>query len=146
MSDTPNPEPSAATRPRCGPTAFRWPQQPPPKAAPPVAAQPYDFRGSSLLSPRQMRKLRAHESQFLTAMEARVALFLRVAFPVKLDSIQIVSYQRLAEAWTAPTHLLLFKTEPLRGVSILEIPIALGLTMVDRLMGGPGGPRRSGGK
>jgi flagellar motor switch protein FliM len=85
-----------------------------------------------------MRKLRGHETQFLNAMEARVALYLRTEFPVKLAGIEIVSYRKLAEAWTAPTHLTLFKTEPLRGVSILEIPIQLGLTIVDRLMGGPG--------
>jgi flagellar motor switch protein FliM len=126
MSDAPNPD-SAAAPP---------PSQKDPAAAP--GAQPYDFRGSSLLSPRQMRKLRAHETQFLNAMEARVALFLRVAFPLKLAGIEIVSYQKLTEGWTGPTHLTLFKTEPLRGVSILEIPIHLGLTIVDRLMGGPG--------
>jgi flagellar motor switch protein FliM len=110
----------------------------------PAAAQPYDFRGSTLLSPRQMRKLRAHETQFLNAMEARVALFLRVEFPLKLAGIQVLSYQKLTEGWTGPTHLTLFKTEPLRGVSILEIPIHLGLTIVDRLLGGPGRVEESG--
>lgn len=100
--------------------------------------KPLDFRDSSLLSPRQIRKLRAHETQFLTAMEARIAMFLRAEFPAKLADIQVVPYQKLTEGWSAPTHLVLFKTEPLRGVSILEIPLTLGLTIVDRLMGGPG--------
>jgi flagellar motor switch protein FliM len=108
---------------------------PPPEAdAPPTL----DFRNSSLLSQRQMRKLRAHETQFLNAMETRIGLFLRSEFPLKLAGIQIVSYQKLTEGWAGPTHLILFKTEPLRGVSLLEIPLQLGLTIVDRLMGGPG--------
>jgi flagellar motor switch protein FliM len=85
-----------------------------------------------------MRKLRAHETQFINAMEARVALFLRSEFPLKLAGIQILSYQKLTEGWAGPTHLILFKAEPLRGVSLLEIPLRLGLTIVDRLMGGPG--------
>jgi len=127
MSDSPNPDPSAA---------------PPPTED--AGAQPYDFRGSSLLSPRQMRKLRAHETQFLNAMEARVALFLRVEFPLKLAGIQVLSFQKLTESWAGPTHLTLFKTEPLRGVSILEIPIQLGLAIVDRLLGGPGRVEESG--
>jgi flagellar motor switch protein FliM len=55
-----------------------------------------------------------------------------------LAGIQINSYQKLTEGWAGPTHLILFKTEPLRGVSVLEIPLHLGLTIVDRLMGGPG--------
>ncbi len=122
MSEAPNPEPAPAPAPA--------PQE--------NAAQPYDFHGSTLLSPRQLRKLRAHESQFVHAVEARVALFLRVEFPLKLADIQIVSYQKTTDGWAGPTHLTLFKTEPLRGVSILEIPIPLGLTIVDRLMGGPG--------
>src|SRR5580658_10974887 len=109
-------------------------------AAPPepAATPPHDFRNSSLLAPRQMRKLRAHEAQFLNAMEARITLFLRSEFPLKLAGIQIVSYQKLIAGWAAPTYLILFKTEPLRGVSLLEIPLRLGLTIVDRLMGGPG--------
>jgi flagellar motor switch protein FliM len=125
MSDAPYPE--AAVSP------------PPAEAAPAEqAVQPHDFRNSTLLSPRQTRKLRAHETQFLNAMEARVTMFLRSEFPLKLAGLQIVSYQKLTEGWAEPTHLILFKTEPLRGVSILEIPLHLGLTMVDRLMGGPG--------
>jgi flagellar motor switch protein FliM len=130
MSDAAQPEPAPAAPP---------PTLPPgPSAAAEPVLQPHDFRNSSLLSPRQMRKLRAHETQFLNAMEARVTLFLRSQFPVKLASIQIDSYQKLTEGWATPTHLILFKTEPLRGVSVLEIPLRLGLTIVDRLLGGPG--------
>jgi flagellar motor switch protein FliM len=130
MSDASNPEAAAP------PPVESAPEAPSAPAAP--ALQPHDFRQSSLLSPRQMRKLRAHETQFLNAMEARVALFLRSEFPLKLAGIEIVAYQKLTEGWTAPTHLIVFKAEPLRGVSILEIPLHLGLTIVDRLMGGPG--------
>jgi flagellar motor switch protein FliM len=104
----------------------------------PLTVQPMDLRGSSLLSPRQMRKLRTHEEQFLNSTSARVAMFLRSEFPLKLISIQAVAYQKLTEGWAAPVHLILFKTEPLRGVSILDIQPALALAIVDRLMGGPG--------
>jgi flagellar motor switch protein FliM len=97
-----------------------------------------DLRGSSLLSPRQMSKLRAHEERFLNAASARVSLLLRSEFPLKLTSIEVLSYQKLTEDWVGPAHLSLFKTEPLRGVSILEIEAALALAIVDRLMGGPG--------
>ncbi len=47
------------------------------------------------------------------------------------------TYQRFAEALANPTHLSLFKVEPLRGIGVLEIHPRLGLTMVDRLLGGP---------
>jgi len=54
--------------------------------------------------------------------------------------IQLLPYQGMTVNWPDPAHLTLFKTEPLRGVSILQIPTALGLSMVDRLMGGSGRP------
>jgi len=101
-------------------------------------AKPHDFRASSLLSQRQLRKLRAHEEQFLAMLSARLGLFIRSEFPVKLAGIEIISYQKLSEGWKGPSHLSLFKTEPLRGVAILDIPVLFGLTLVDRLMGGPG--------
>ena len=63
---------------------------------------------------------------------------MRADFSLKLQSIQIVSYQKLTEAWTAPAHLVLFKTEPFRGVSILDIETPLALCIADRLMGGSG--------
>jgi flagellar motor switch protein FliM len=133
MSDAPNPKPDAAA-----PVASTGESVSAPAAPVTPGIQPHDFRQSSLLSSRQLRKLRAHETQFLSAMEARMALFLRAEFPVKLAGIDIFPYQKLIEGWAGPTHLVLFKAEPLRGVSVLEIPLTLGLTVVDRLMGGPG--------
>ncbi len=147
MSDAPQPEPvpPAADAPPAEPSAVAEANplaEPSPPIAPSAPAEPalqaHDFRNSSLLSPRQLRKLRAHESQFANALEARMALFLRTEFPVKLAGIQIESYQKLTESWAGPTHLILFKAEPLRGVFVLEIPLTLGLTIVDRLLGGQG--------
>ncbi len=125
MSEEPHPDPAATA-----PAAENAPA--------PAGVQPMDLHGSSLLSPRQLRKLRAHEEQFLSATSARVSLFLRSEFPLKLTSIQVVAYQKLTEGWEAPAHLTLFKTEPLRGVSIFDVKTPLAMAIVDRLMGGPG--------
>jgi len=51
--------------------------------------------------------------------------------------LQTVTYQRFVESLASPTHLVLFKLEPLRGICILDINPRLGLTVVDRLLGGP---------
>ena len=66
--------------------------------------------------------------------------YLRLEFSLKLANFQTVAYGKLAQSWHNPSHLTLFKIEPLRGVSILEIPPLLALSIVDRLMGGPGQP------
>jgi flagellar motor switch protein FliM len=101
-------------------------------------AQPCDFRTRMLLSPGELRKLRLHQEEFANALAARLSLYLRLEFSLKLNGLQTLSYGQLAQGWPNPSHLTLFKIEPLRGVSILEIPPALGLSVVDRLMGGPG--------
>lgn len=101
---------------------------------------PHDFRSPRLLSARELRKLRAHQQEFADALAARFSLFLRQDFVLKLNGLQTVFYQKLAQSWLNPSHLTLFKIEPLRGVSILEIPPRLGFTMVDRLLGGAGVP------
>jgi flagellar motor switch protein FliM len=45
---------------------------------------------------------------------------------------------KFTESLPSPTHITLFKTDPLKGVGLLVIPPGLGLTIVDRLLGGPG--------
>ena len=96
------------------------------------------MRGASFFSPRQLRKLRLHEDEFTHGLAARLSSFLRTEIIFKIGAIDIVPYQRLIGAWTAPCHIGLFKTEPLRGISILHLPMPLGLNLVDRMMGGPG--------
>jgi flagellar motor switch protein FliM len=114
-------------------------------ATPPAEAlkdtvRPYDFRNPMLLAPAELRKLRLHQQEFTEALAGRLSLYLRLEFSLKLTSLQTVAYGKLAQSWRNPSHLTLFKIEPLRGVSILEIPPNLALSMVDRLMGGPGQP------
>ncbi len=107
------------------------------------AVQPYDFRNPMLLAPAALRKLRLQQEEFVAALAGRLSLFLRLEFALKLTALQTVAYGKVAQSWSNPSHLTLFKIEPLRGVSILEIPPRLGLSMVDRLMGGPGQPPES---
>jgi flagellar motor switch protein FliM len=102
------------------------------------AVQPHDFRTRMLLPARELRKLRMHQEEFVNALAARLSNYLRLEFTLKLTDLQTVSYGRLAQGWPNPSHLSLFKIEPLRGISILEVPLPLGLSIVDRLMGGPG--------
>jgi len=45
--------------------------------------------------------------------------------------VQIISYQKFTETLTSPTHITLFKTEPLKGVGLLVMTPALGLAFVD---------------
>lgn len=102
-----------------------------------VEAQPYDFRQPTFLSQNELRKLRLFHEGFLRSLSSRFSLFLRMEFNVQLAKLHTLSYSKFVEELPDPTSLTLFKTEPLRGVCLLDIPPRLSLTLVDRLLGGP---------
>jgi len=98
----------------------------------------HDFRQSGFLAPSELRRIRLRHEQFIRALAARLAIFLRVEFTVQLSKLQIISYQKFTESLSNPTHITLFRTDPLKGVGLLVLSPRLGLCLVDRLLGGPG--------
>lgn len=98
----------------------------------------HDFRQSGFLAPSELRRIRQRHEQFIRSLAARLAIFLRLEFSLQLSKVQIGGYQNFVENLPGPTHITLFKTEPLKGVGLLVIPPRLGLTLVDRLLGGAG--------
>ncbi len=139
------PHPSPISIP-AAPAEAADPSQAPAQIPPQAARNPFknaalvrDTR-ALLLSPRQMRQARLHHEEFAGALAARLSQFLRAEFSLSLAGLQLLPYQSMTESWPDPAHLTLFKTEPWRGVSIVQIPTPLGLCMVDRLMGGCGQP------
>ena len=98
----------------------------------------HDFRQSGFLAASELRRIRQRHEQFIRSFAARLAIFLRLEFSLQLSKVQIVGYQKFTESLPNPTHITLFKTDPLKGVGLLVIPPRLGLTLVDRLLGGPG--------
>ena len=98
---------------------------------------PYDFRHPVFLSPAELRRLRIRHEEFIRALAARLSIYLRLEFSLQLSKLQTITFQKFCESLPNPTHLSLFKVDPLRGIGILEIHPRLGLTIVDRLLGGP---------
>jgi flagellar motor switch protein FliM len=98
--------------------------------------QPYDFRQPAFLSPAELRKLRSWHEEFIRLLAARLSMYLRLEVGIGLPKMQTIAYEKFIEGLSDPTYLTLFKAEPMRGISILEIPPRLGLTLVDRLLGG----------
>jgi flagellar motor switch protein FliM len=105
---------------------------------PAAAIRSHDFRQSGFLAASELRRIRQRHDQFVRSLAARLAIFLRLECSLQLDKVQIVGYQKIIEGMANPTHITLFKTEPLKGVGLLVIPPKLALTLVDRLLGGVG--------
>jgi flagellar motor switch protein FliM len=105
-------------------------------AAPKVEA--YDFRNPVFLSEVELRRLRLLHEDFIRYLSARLSLFLRMEFGLKMAKLTTMGYTKFTESLPSPTHLCLFKAEPLIGVGILDINPRLALTIADRLLGGRG--------
>ncbi|MSU62193.1 MAG: flagellar motor switch protein FliM [Pedosphaera sp.] len=99
--------------------------------------QPYDFRNPVFLSSGELRKLRLRHEEYIRALAARLSIYLRLDFTLQMSKLQTIPYQKFIESLSNPTHLTMFRVEPLRGVFLLDVHPRLGLTIVDRLMGGP---------
>jgi flagellar motor switch protein FliM len=98
--------------------------------------RPYDFRQPAFLAPTEVRKLRLRHEEFVRSLASRLSMYLRLEVTLRMSKLQTVCYQTFTEGLSTPTHLTLFKAEPLKGICLLDIPPRLGLTIVDRLLGG----------
>jgi flagellar motor switch protein FliM len=102
------------------------------------AIQPYDFRVPVFLSPTELRKLRMQHDEFIHSLAARLSIYLRLEFLLQMSKLETLTYQKFVDGLSNPTHLTLFRVDPFPGICILDVNPRLGLTIVDRLMGGPG--------
>jgi len=98
----------------------------------------YDFRNPVFLSEIELRRLRLLHEDFIRYLSARLSLFLRMEFGLKMAQLTTVTYSKFTESLPSPTHICLFKAEPLVGIGVLDINPRLALTIADRLLGGRG--------
>ena len=103
-----------------------------------LKVEAYDFRNPVFLTEAELRRLRLLHENFIRYLSARISLFLRMEFSLKMAKLTTLSYAKFTDGLPSPTHLCLFKTEPLFGVSILDMNPRLALTLVDRMLGGRG--------
>jgi len=104
------------------------------------AARPFDFRHPVFLSSAEWRKLRVELDEFVESIGALLSTYLRLEFGLQIGKLHTVSFNEFTTTVPTPTQLALFKLEPMRGISILEIRPLIGTAIVDRLLGGPGQP------
>jgi flagellar motor switch protein FliM len=107
-----------------------------PATSPKIEA--YDFRNPVFLTEVELRRLRLLHEDFIRYLAARLSLFLRMEFSLKMAKLTTLSYHKFTDGLPSPTHLCLFKAEPLLGVGILDINPRLALTIADRMLGGRG--------
>ena len=105
---------------------------------PASAIRAHNFRHSGFLAASELRRIRQRHEQFIRSLAARLAIFLRLEFSLQLEKVYIEGYQKFVDTLSNPAYITLFRPEPLKGVGLLVLPPRLALTIVDRLLGGPG--------
>ena len=100
--------------------------------------QPFDFRSPVFLSPAQVRRLRIKHEEFIRNLSATLSVHLRMEFLLQMSRLETTTYKQLIESMTMPSYLTMFRMKPLPGLIVLDLSPRLGLTMIDRMLGGPG--------
>lgn len=113
----------------------RGPQRP---DDPRFRVEPYDFRNPAHLAEAELRRLRVLHEECLRYLAARLSAFLRLDVALKLSRLTTVPYGKWTESIPGPTHLTLFKAEPLVGLGLVDLSPNLGLAIADRMLGGRG--------
>jgi flagellar motor switch protein FliM len=117
------------------------PSNAPAPAAPHLSGpQPFDFRRPNKFSRDHVRALQIVSETFARQVGTALSTSLRTVSTVTLTSVTQHPYDEFVVGTTNPTMLALLSLDPLPGASIMEFPLHLAMTIVDRMLGGTGVP------
>jgi flagellar motor switch protein FliM len=98
----------------------------------------YDFNRPNRFSKDHMRTLEMLHEIFSRGFTASVAAYLRTVAEIKVVSVNQLPFREYTMSLPRPDCIFVLKMEPLDGSFLLEINPELVLTLIDRILGGPG--------
>jgi flagellar motor switch protein FliM len=101
-------------------------------------ALPFQFSNASALTPARQQSLEAWHRNFLKHASGNLGDLLRLELELELVSVKIQSYGEMIGERGAENQCVLFRMNPQPGIWLLDLPVALSLQVVDRMMGGTG--------
>jgi flagellar motor switch protein FliM len=100
--------------------------------------QRHDFPQLSFFSTAELRKLRMRHEEFINSLAARLSIRFGMEVALQMSKLETAPFQAFVDGLANPTHLTVLKLEPLLGNCLMDIPLRLGLCLVDRELGGAG--------
>lgn len=100
--------------------------------------QLFDFRRPNKFSRDHVRALGLIYETFARQVATTLATTLRSVSQVKVGSVSQISYDDYISSSPNPSLLTIVSLEPLSGAGILQIPLPLTMSILDRLLGGSG--------
>lgn len=103
----------------------------------PIAYEVYDFRRPDKFSKDQLRTMQMLHETFARLFSSNLAAYLRAPVHIDLISVEQIPYDEYIRAITS-SLINIFSMQPLSGQALLEIEFDVVISMIDRLLGGPG--------
>ena len=101
-------------------------------------ARNYDFRRPSKFGKEQLRSLQIVFDNYSRMLSSFLTGYLRTTVTVEVASAEQVTFTEFTNLLVNPVILSIMTFEPLKGSLILDISTEVGLTMIDRILGGQG--------
>jgi flagellar motor switch protein FliM len=98
----------------------------------------FDFRRPNRISKDQLRLLEALHESFLMRFTGVLSGYLRTMVDMEIVSLEQLTYGEWVRSLPEVTCVFPFSMEPLQGSGAIEMSPGLGLSIVDRLLGGQG--------
>lgn len=98
----------------------------------------YDFRSPSRFSREQVRALQMVNETFANQMATVLSTTLRTVAHANLEGVDQATYDDYTRRLPTPAVLAILTFPPLSGAGIFQLSLPLVMSVVDRLLGGPG--------
>ena len=102
-----------------------------------MAYEVYDFRRPDKFAKDQLRTMQMLHETFARLFASSLSAYLRVPVHVDLVSVEQIPYDEYMRSLTN-SIINVFSMAPLSGQALLEVEFNVILSMIDRLLGGPG--------
>lgn len=109
-----------------------------PLASVPDGPRVCTFPQVSSFSMSELRRLRIRHEDFVRSLAIRLSAHLRMECQLQMTKLETVAFQNFVDRLSDPTHLTLLRLDPLKGICLVEMPLPLALSFVNRELGGPG--------
>lgn len=99
---------------------------------------PYDFRSPSRFSREQVRALQMANETFARQMATILSTTLRIVAYASLEDVAQASYDEYIRRVPNPSVIAVLNFAPLPGAGVFHLPLDIVMSVIDRLLGGPG--------
>lgn len=106
-----------------------------------MTAEPslYDFRRPSRFSREHMRALQLVNETFARQFALVLSTTLHASCHVTVSSVNQLTCEEYLRKVPNPSLLAVLSFDPLPGAGVFQVPMGIVMSVVDRLLGGPGG-------